>query len=137
MNIHCKSVELFNQFRTNFLAIKCSTMGNTVAKVVKKVGKYGLAVLLGYQTNKDLNEIPQNQAPKVDVNDVKQIIHNIIEMKQENEKGPSATEIAMFIFLFLIFVAILIGIIMFCCFKIKSSSAKKAVENYKQNIANK
>lgn len=108
-------------------------------KFFKKIAKYGLAVLFGYEVKKDLEDNNKESKDKVDMNEVKQIINNIVEMKQNTntEKDSSAMEIVIFISLIAIFVAIMIGIGVFCCYKVKSTSAKKAVESYKHDIANK
>lgn len=109
-------------------------MGNFIGKAVANVGRYGAAALLGYE----YNEKSKGRDSNIDVKEVHQIVHNIVAMKDVAEKessGISGAHIAIFSILLAILIAVVVGIVIFCCYQMKSSSAKKAVENYKRDIA--
>lgn len=112
-------------------------MGNFFGKILKSLGRYGSAVLIGY----DISEKSKGQEAKVDVREIHQIVHNIYAMKEaaaeKDASGISGMWLALVIFMAVIFVAIVAGIAIFCCYEVKSETAKKAVENYKREIANK
>lgn len=112
-------------------------MGKVLGKMVKTAGKYATAGFLGYE----IAEKSKGPEAKVDIKDMHQIVHNIIAMKdaagEKDSSDISGMWLALFIFMAVIFVAIVVGIAIFCGYEVKSKTAKKAVDNYKRDIANK
>lgn len=99
-------------------------MKSVIAKFVAKVGKYAFATLLGYELNESFNgETPNQIVPKV-------------ETKKVVEVAPENAELSdVMLLLYIILVAISIGTFTYVSLKIRSVIAKKAVKDFKCELA--
>lgn len=102
-----------------------------------KVVKVATATFFGYEIGKDMVKKPKVEIESKIVRVVTIAVKDANNNAINNKDSSDLYQLALCLILAAIFLAIIIGITVFSCYKKQSSTAKKAVESYIVSLATK